>query len=122
VRTLELATSRALVSAGRFDATFGRLTVSAHRRLFGSSTSPIGYINPDVAGLLEKAGTVVSPDEQDGIYLELRPIFDRDHPITYLYPDAWTTVTHRRVRGWSESYLAEAFWHMEELWLDDTPQ
>ena len=119
IRTLDIAAGRRLENAGQFDASFRRLTVPAYRRLFSDNTSPIGYVNPDVRGPLERAGRTVSPEEEDRIYLEARPAFERDHPLTYLYPDAWTTVAHRRVRGWSESYLAEAFYHMEDLWLDD---
>ncbi len=118
VRTLETSAIQQLGRAGKFDAAFQRITVSRHQYLFGEQ-SPIGYVNPEVIGVLKRAAATVTPDELDRLYRELAPIFQRDQPVTYLYPVVWTTVAHRRVRGWTSSYLSEPYWYMEELWLED---
>lgn len=81
--------------------------------------SPIGYNNPKVSALLDKAQDTMDPDEEDRIYRELMPIFQADLPMTFLCPFVETTVAHRRVRGLSSPYRADPTEHMEDLWLEE---
>ncbi|MDP3772906.1 MAG: hypothetical protein Q8Q85_01410 [Gemmatimonadales bacterium] len=87
-----------------------------HDRYFGKD-SYTGYGNSRVAELLEEAATTVSPEEQDRLYRELVPIFQRELPALFLYPGVQTTVAHRRVRGLRNQVRVDPVSHMEELWL-----
>ncbi|HYO46015.1 MAG TPA: hypothetical protein VEY33_04940 [Gemmatimonadota bacterium] len=87
-------------------------------RLFGKN-SLLGYANPRVAELLERAAASMNPEERDRIYRELWPIFQEELPMTPLYPARWTHVVHRRVRGLSSPFRADPLWYAEELWLEE---
>jgi len=81
---------------------------------------PLGYRNPRVVELLDRASRNRIPEEDDRIYRELAEIFRRDLPITILYPYAGFTVAHRRLRGLSSPYWGDdPTRFMDELWLDE---
>ncbi len=40
-------------------------------------------------------------------------------PVTFLYPQVWTTVAHRRVKGLSEPYRTDPLWHLDEVWIEE---
>ncbi len=42
-----------------------------------------------------------------------------DLPVTFLYPQVWTTVAHRRVKGLSEPYRTDPLWHLDEVWIEE---
>ena len=92
----------------------------SHAVYFGSE-SVLGYRNSTVVRLLDETTATLDPDEIDRLYRELMPIFQEDLPITSLYPNVWTTVAHRRVRGLSTPYRAEPVWHVDDMWLEDNP-
>jgi ABC-type transport system substrate-binding protein len=100
--------------SGDFDAVFAEPWPGD----FGSE-SPMGYHNPEVATLLQRAEATLNPRGRDAIYRELWPIFIRDVPVTYLYPVARTTVAHRRVRGLSSPWHDDPRWYADRLWLED---
>jgi hypothetical protein len=81
--------------------------------------SVLGYPSPDVVRLLEQVGGRFDPAIIDRLYTELMPLLQADPPMTYLYPDAGSTVAHRGLRGLSSPYRAGPMWHMEEMWIDD---
>ena len=89
-----------------------------HLGLYGKD-SPFGYANPRVAELLERAAASMNPEERDGIYRELWPIFQAELPMTPLYPARWTHVVHRRVQGLSSPFRTDPLWYAEELWLEE---
>ena len=109
------------IKAGEFDAALGVAILASPRarlELFGQP-SAIGYANPKVIALVQKAQTSMNPDEIDRVHRELVPFFQADLPVTFLYPAVWPTVAHRRVKGLSSPYRADPVWYMEDLWLDD---
>jgi peptide/nickel transport system substrate-binding protein len=125
LQVLDLEAAEQRTKAGDFEAAimfFFMGSSSAERpgplMLFGNE-SPIGYVNPRVAALLEQVQTSMNPDEIDGLYSKLMPTFQADLPVTFLYPSVFTTVAHRRVHGLSSPDRTEAVMHMEELWLED---
>ncbi len=87
-------------------------------RYFGEK-SPMGYSNPKVIALLKKAAATMNPDEYDGIYRELWPIFQADMPATFLFHVSLATVADRRIRGLSTPWRADPVQYMDDLWLDD---
>jgi peptide/nickel transport system substrate-binding protein len=112
------------VRAGEFEAAIGRFLmvlpgVMGQHQFFGDK-SYIGYANPRVHELLDRAAETQSPQTQDTIYRALMEIFQTDLPVTFLHPIPSTHVAHRRLAGLSSPYRADPVWYMEELWIDDT--
>lgn len=101
--------------AGDFDAVFGEPWPDED---FGVE-SPIGYRNPRVAPLLERAAATVHPGERDSLHRELWPIFQAEVPVTFLYPVVRSTVAHRRVRGLSSPWHDDPLWYADRLWIED---
>ncbi len=90
-----------------------------YQAFFGEH-SLIGYSNPRVLTLLEKAAATSDPDEADRVYRELWPIFEADVPVTFYSPAVFGTIARRRVRGLDSCpHRGDVLWCMENLWLDD---
>lgn len=104
--------------AGDFDALFGEPRPEAD---FGAD-SRIGYRNPRVALLLERAAATVHPGERDAIHREIWPIFRSEVPVTFLYPVVRTTAAHRRVRGLSSPWHDDPLWYADQVWLEEEPR
>jgi len=124
ISTMDEQAERQRVRAGDFDAAivimpedgpFGPLA-------FFGENSLIGYNNPTVIALLNKAQATANPQEIDRIHRELAPIFQADLPMTFLYPAVYTTVAHRRVRGLSSPWRVDPVRYMEDLWLEEESQ
>ena len=108
------------LNAGEFDAAF--MVVQNGPRWYQQyvgEDSPAGYNNPQVKTLLDQAIATADPDEQDRIHRELMSIFRVEQPITYLGPATRTFVAHRRIKGLSSPFRADATQIMEDLWLED---
>jgi peptide/nickel transport system substrate-binding protein len=122
IQNLELGRAKERATSGDFDALFMIFQHVkrdvGHKAYFGSQ-SPIGYSNPDVIALLEAAESTVDPDEMDRIYQQLMPIFQEDLPATFLYPMAFKTIAHRRVRGLEGTGWGDPLWNMDRLWLEE---
>lgn len=86
--------------------------------LFGRE-SVLGYRNERVVELLDAAARTWVPEEDDAIYRELQMVFRQDLPVTYLFPNDFPTVAHRRVRGLSSPFRTAAIWYADRLWIDD---
>lgn len=125
VRPLDTSAVRARLEAGDFQAVFFRMQWEPAPRLgalnvFGRN-SLVGYANPRVAALLERADTTAHPAAMDGIYAELMTIFQADAPATFLYPEISPVVAHERVRGLRSGFFAGPATRIDRLWLEDTP-
>jgi len=79
---------------------------------------PTGYFH-QLAGLLDSAEEALDPDVRDRLYEELAEIFREDMPITFLFPDVWTWVAHRRIHGLSSPWRVDPLWNMEHLWVEE---
>lgn len=108
------------VREGEFEAAFTRFSnqTDAHLRWFGNP-SPIGYYNPVVSGLLQEAGDAANPDRKDAIYREMMEIFGADMPLTFLHPQVYTFVVHRRIRGLSTPFRGNPVRYLEYLWIEE---
>ena len=107
---------------GEFEALLGFVSSEATWLQKYFARNPIGYRNPRLLDLLDRAGTTVVPEAEDGVYRELLEIFRTDAPITFLFPRVNYQFAHRRVRGLSSPWWADAVEHMEDLWLEDEPK
>ena len=120
VQVLESNLVRQRLRSGEFEAAFFRFfnAVAGHIQWFGKD-SWIGYDNPRVAELLNAVQETSDLGEIDRIYRELFPIFLAELPVTFLFPQVTTTVTHRRVHGLSNPFWADPVSIMEHLWLEE---
>ena len=104
---------------GAFEAAFASVWGSTWL-LQGNGS--IGYHNPAVFSLFQRAKVTADPDEKDRIYRDLANIVRADNPVTYLCPKVDLELVHRRVKGLSSPWRAEPLQCMEELWLEDASQ
>ena len=120
VQTMETGMVGPRLRAGAFEAAFFRFwnTTKGHLEWLGEG-SPIGYRNPRMARLLRAAEAATDPDEIDGIYRSLMPLFRADLPVTFLFPEVEAVVAHRRIRGLRSPDEADPIMMMEHLWLED---
>lgn len=104
---------------GDFEAAISITNPSAasQESWFGAR-SPLGYENPRVAELLERAAAAMEPEAQDRIYGELAEIFRAEVPATYLYPKVDAYAVHRRVRGFSPE-LGDLIMSADRLWVEE---
>ena len=78
-----------------------------------------GYKTPRFAELANRFRATFDPDEEDRLYGELATLFREELPATFLYPDVWTTVASRRIRGLEDAaYRGDLTWCMDQLWLE----
>ena len=120
VRAIEASTVWQRVREGEFEAAFTRFSnvTDGHLKWFGNP-SPIGYNNSVVSGLLQEAGEATNPDRKDAIYRELMATFRADMPLTFLHPQVYTYVAHRRIRGLSTPFRGDPIRYLEYLWIEE---
>ncbi len=116
--TLEWPSVRDRLLAGDFEAAIFNVTLGNQEQFFGAG-SPMGYRNPAVIDLFERARAAMNPDELDSIYEQLMPMFQADLPATFLLPQVETMLAHRRIRGLSQPYRVDPVWYMEHLWIEE---
>ena len=46
-------------------------------------------------------------------------IFQKDHPVTFLRPNLWTYVAHKRVKGLRSPDRANPLLQMRHLWIEE---
>ncbi len=102
---------------GAFEAAFA--SVWGSRWLLEDKHSSIGYENPAVFALFQRAKDTADPATQDRIYQELANIVRADNPVTFLCPKVDLELVHRRVRGLSSPWRAEPRQFIEDLWLEN---
>jgi ABC-type transport system substrate-binding protein len=95
-----------------------------HQKYFAKFDKDVysGYDNPRVAELLSKGSAPMEADERDRIYRELSPIFTADMPVTFLFPQALTTVAYRRIKGLINpeyGVLLDPIYWIEYLWIEE---
>jgi len=89
--------------------------------LFGEQ-SLLGYRNPQMTRLLEVLRTTADPEAVDQAHREMSDLLRRDQPIAFLFKyfgASGADVVHRRVKGLSSPWRADALRFTEDLWLDD---
>ena len=109
------------LKSGDFEAVFTwlRFYETPWLRMFHIGEGPpIGYLNPRVVELIDSASQTWVPEEEDRLYTELMAIFQRDVPITILYPFADLSVAHRRLQGLSSPWRTAPVAYMDELWIE----
>ncbi len=122
IQSLDPSVIAERMEAGEFEAVLSWLRVYETpwlQRFRLGEGPPIGYRNPDVVALIDRAAATWVPDEEDAAYAQLMEIFRRDLPVTFLYTSAGTSVAHRRVRGLSSPWRIDPVAHIDELWLEE---
>ena len=84
--------------------------------------SKIGYHNPEVIRLVKAAHEASDSETLGAIYRELAPIVQQEQPFTFLTFGVETYVAHRRVKGLSSPFRANALWSAGHLWIEDDLQ
>ncbi len=124
IQALEANLLKQHIRAGDFEALFflidGSLTQPnfGDARLFGKE-SPLGYENPEIIRLLELALSEMDPAELDSIYEKIMPIFVEDMPMTFLLPQVYTSIVHKRIKGLSNQQRIDVVYSMEHLWIEE---
>jgi len=120
IETLEWLLTIYRKRAGDFEAALNLVLRAFVENGFFSKDCPIGYHNPRIDEFITAYKEKVSPDEKDRIQRELWPIFQKDLPVTFLYPNIFGThVAQRRIRGLVSPYRAHPILNMEYLWIEE---
>jgi peptide/nickel transport system substrate-binding protein len=122
IQSLEYYLSIARRRRGDFEAAFHYIRRYSVARGFIGEDSPMGYNNQRIVELLDATGNTFSPDEWDRIYREIWPLFQKDLPVTFLYPNYQEChVVHRKIRGLTSGYMfrANPVLNMENLWIEE---
>ena len=75
-------------------------------------------MNLELFRLINEAENDWAPDWRERLFQELVPIFQRDVPVTILYPQVFFTIAHHRLRGLSSPFSASPERIMEHLWIE----
>jgi peptide/nickel transport system substrate-binding protein len=84
--------------------------------------SKIGYHNPEVIRLVNAMHEASDSETLGAIYRELAPIVQQEQPFTFLTFGVVTYAAHRRVKGLSSPFRANALWSAGQLWIEDDRQ
>jgi peptide/nickel transport system substrate-binding protein len=116
ILNLEENLLRETIETGRFQAAINQFYQGPVKLLkwFGED-SPLGYSNPRMIQLLREYKTTVDPDEINEIFREIMPIMAQDMPMTFLFPQIYTCVAHKRIKGLSSPYRGQPVYSMEHL-------
>lgn len=110
------------LESGDFEAVFAwfRSYETPWLRVFGlGSGEPVGYRNPRLLELIDRASRTWVPAEEDSLYAKMAEIFRADVPVTFLHPMVGLTVAHERLRGLSSPWRVDPVAHMAELWIEE---
>lgn len=118
IENLEFGMLRSRLGSGEYDAAFFPFSKSRLSTWLWRGSS-LGYKNPEVFERLKKAAEDRMPGSDDRLYKDLMPIFQRDVPLTFLYPAVWTTVSHKRIRGLSSPFRSDPVRFLERLWIEE---
>ena len=91
--------------------------VSELRKYLGK-TSYIGYKNQKVDSMFYLIGETGEINEIDRLYEELRPIFERDYPVTFLGPKVQSHIVNKKVMGLENLYRSDPVKSLEFLWIE----
>jgi peptide/nickel transport system substrate-binding protein len=87
--------------------------------IFGKNYPPMGYQNARIVELFKAARDAWGPAEQDVIYKEIWAIYQKDHPVTFIRPQLWTYLAHKRVKGLRNLDRANPLLQMRHLWIEE---
>lgn len=104
---------------GDFEALLFRHNAGAdfQSRMFGRENRT-GYQSPAAFDVIDRTMATADPDEEDRLYGKLSKIFRTELPLTRLIWIPDVTFAHRRVRGLSTPFPAEANTNMDNLWVE----
>jgi peptide/nickel transport system substrate-binding protein len=115
------------LETGSFDAVFSLDMISMNRGLWVADESAQpwewGYYNARFAEMFGEWQAIEHQDpvRADSLFLDIVHIFRDEQPVTYLLPDLFYSVAHRRIRGLSSPYRHDPVQAMEYLWIEEEP-
>ena len=92
-------------------------TIVHVRNYFGDSNY-INFKNKNIDHLLSLIQETGSPTKIDSLYKILRPIFQSDMPLTFLFPQVQTVIVNSKVKGLENLYKVDPVWFLEFLWIE----
>lgn len=121
IETMEINLVKQRLKKSDFEALIIRFmndqNVSELRKYFGKN-SCIGYKNEKLDSILKLIGDTGDISEIDRLYEELRPIFERDIPITFISPEVTTHIVNSSVKGLENLFRADPVRSLEFLWIE----
>jgi peptide/nickel transport system substrate-binding protein len=78
-----------------------------------------GYVNPEFEQLLKTAYWSLTVDEHDSSIRNVWPIFQKDLPWLFLYPQVNFNVVHKRIQGLKSPNRIYPAKFMEHLWIEE---
>lgn len=109
----ELRLSVAKIKEGKFDAVMRGFQQFDPYWNFG------GYDNPKLRQLLHNALLSVTYDELDSNTRKMWPIFQKDLPWLFLYPEVKFYIVHKRIRGLESPHRAHPIRFVQNLWIEE---
>ena len=97
---------------GKFDA------ILRSWMIFGYGWGYGGYDNPEFEPLLKSVISAPTTEEFDSAARKLWPIFQRDIPWTFLYPEVRFNAVHRRIRGLKSPNRSDPAKFIEQIWIE----
>jgi peptide/nickel transport system substrate-binding protein len=117
--TIDFYVLRRRLFAGDFEAVIQQVWQDyIYEGLFGKN-SPLGYHNSRIEELCNAIIHTLNPDEKGDLCREMWPDFQKDLPITFLYPYTWYNVVHRRIHGLNNLYRTNPVEDAEHLWIEE---
>ena len=110
---MELGVHSRRQKEGKFDAILRGFMVYSSEWGFG------GYTNPEFKRLLEAMEWSLTTDEFDSTARKILPIFQKDLPWLFLYPQVTFNIAHKRIRGLESPNRAYPAGIMEHLWIEE---
>lgn len=90
----------------------------AQLRVLGEDNN-LGYRSPEVLAILDSLRATSDPAQVDRLARRLHDVTARDLPLTVLHPHVSGVAAHRRVKGLSEPWRADAIYYLEDLWIEE---
>lgn len=109
-------------SGATYEAVILMLTDTRLRGIAGigdEGRSLIGYSNPELLCIFEEAENDWKPGWKERLYLKIYKLFQADVPVTVLQPFLWTTIAHRRIKGFRSPMRIYPGLFMDLLWIEE---
>jgi peptide/nickel transport system substrate-binding protein len=121
IKTLDYGAAMERFRRGDYEAFFAWINVGlpSYMEQYLGEDNPIRLENPRAGALVERAKITLDPEARDRVYEELAMIYREEVPVTFLFPDPWRYVAHRRLRGLSSPWRTDPLMHMDELWIEE---
>jgi peptide/nickel transport system substrate-binding protein len=123
IQTMDVDVLWKRVESGEFyEAVYLMLTEEKLHGIAGigyDGRSLIGYSNPELLRIFKEAENDWEPGWRERLNLKIYRLFQADVPVTVLQPHLWTTIAHRRIKGFSSPTQTWPGLFMDLLWIEE---